>query len=98
MSEVTIDTKQRQGDRNMLTVGMKDARGELAELLNKVAYAHERVAITRHRKNVAYLVSEEDMKLIRFIEDKIDKAAALEAMKEGGENVAFDDLMKEAGL
>ena len=82
----------------MLSVGMKDARGELAELLNKVAYAHERVAITRHRKNVAYLVCEEDMKLIRFIEDKIDKAAALEAMKEGGDNVAFEDLMKDAGL
>jgi hypothetical protein len=38
------------------------------------------------------------MKLIRFIEDKIDKAAALEAMKEGGDNVAFEDLLKDAGL
>jgi prevent-host-death family protein len=82
----------------MLSVAMKDARGELAELLNKVAYAHERVAITRHRKNVAYLVSEEDMKLIRFIEDKIDRAAAIEAINEGGDNIAFDDLMKDAGL
>ena len=82
----------------MLSVAMKDARGELAELLNKVAYAHERVAITRHRKNVAYLVSEEDMKLICFIEDKIDRAAAIEAINEGGDNIAFDDLMKDAGL
>ena len=82
----------------MLTVAMKDARGELAELLNKVAYAHERVAITRHRKNVAYLVCEEDMKLIRFIEDKIDRTAAIEAMNEGGDNIAFDDLMKDVGL
>ena len=82
----------------MLSVAMKDARGELAELLNKVAYAHERVAITRHRKNVAYLVSEEDMNLIRFIEDKIDRAAVVEAMNEGGNNVAFDDLMEDAGL
>ena len=82
----------------MLSVAMKDARGELAELLNKVAYAHERVAITRHRKNVAYLVSEEDMNLIRFIEDKIDIAAAIEAMNEGGENISFDDLMKDAGM
>ena len=82
----------------MLSVAMKDARGELAELLNKVAYAHERVAITRHRKTVAYLVSEEDMKLIRFIEDKIDRVAAIEAMNEGGGNVTFDDLMKDSGL
>jgi len=82
----------------MLSIGMKDARGQLAELLNKVAYAHERVAITRHRKNIAYLVSEEDIKLIRFIEDKIDKAAAFEAMKEGGDNVAFEDLMRDVGL
>jgi len=82
----------------MLSVAMKDARGELAELLNKVAYAHERVAITRHRKNVAYLVGEEDMKLIRFIEDKIDRDAAIKAMNEGGDNIAFDALMKDAGL
>ena len=82
----------------MLSVAMKDARGELAELLNKVAYAHERIAITRHKKNVAYLVGEEDMRLLRFIEDKIDRAAALEAMKEGGDNIAFENLMKDAGL
>ena len=82
----------------MLSVAMKDARGELADLLNKVAYAHERVAITRHRKNVAYLVSEEDMQLIQFIEDKIDRAKAIEAMNEGGDNIAFDDLMKDVGL
>lgn len=82
----------------MLSVAMKDARGELAELLNKVAYAHERIAITRHKKNVAYLVGEEDMRLLRFIEDRIDRAAALEAMKEGGDNIAFENLMKDAGL
>jgi prevent-host-death family protein len=82
----------------MLSVAMKDVRGELAELLNKVAYAHERVAITRHRKNVAYLVCEEDMNLIRFIEDKIDRTVAIEAMNEGGDNIAFDDLMKDVGL
>ena len=82
----------------MLSVAMKNARGELAELLNKVAYAHERVAITRHRKNVAYLVSEEDMQLIQFIEDKIDRAKAIEAMNEGGDNITFDDLMKDVGL
>jgi len=82
----------------MLSVAMKDARGELAELLNKVAYAHDRVAITRHKKNVAYLVCEEDMNLIRFIEDKIDRTAAIEAMNEGGDNISFDDLMKDVGL
>lgn len=82
----------------MLSVAMKDARGELAELLNKVAYANERVEITRHRKIAAYLVSEEDMKLIRFIEDKIDRTAAIEAMNEGGDNIALDVLMKDLGL
>lgn len=82
----------------MLKVAMKDARGEFAELLNKVAYTQERVAITRHRKKVAYLVGEEDMKLIRFIEDRIDREAAIKALNEGGENISFDDLMKDTGL
>ena len=82
----------------MREIAMKDARGEFAELINKVAYTRERVAITRHRKKVAYLIGEEDMKLIRLIEDKIDRDAAMAALEEGGENIPFDDVMKKAGL
>jgi prevent-host-death family protein len=37
------------------------AREELADLLNKVAYAHERITLTRHGKPVAALVPADDL-------------------------------------
>ena len=40
---------------------MTQARDELADLLSRVAYGHERIVLTRHSKPVACLVSPEDL-------------------------------------
>lgn len=82
----------------MLSVAMKDARSVLSDLLNRVSYAHERVAITRHKKIAAYLVSEEDFQLIRLIEDKIDIEAARAAMEETEGRISLDELLEETDL
>jgi prevent-host-death family protein len=37
------------------------ARDELADLVNRVAYGHERIILTRHSKPVACLVPPEDL-------------------------------------
>jgi prevent-host-death family protein len=37
------------------------ARDELAELINRVAYQHERIILTRHSKPVACIVPPEDL-------------------------------------
>jgi prevent-host-death family protein len=37
------------------------ARDELADLVSRVAYGHERIVLTRHSKPVACLVSPEDL-------------------------------------
>jgi prevent-host-death family protein len=37
------------------------ARDELAELINRVAYGHERIILTRHSKPVACIVPPEDL-------------------------------------
>lgn len=42
-------------------IPVTQARDELAELLNQVAYAHERIILTRHGKPVAGLVPPEDL-------------------------------------
>ncbi len=42
-------------------IPVTQARDELAELLNRVAYAHERIILTRHGKPVAGLVPPEDL-------------------------------------
>jgi prevent-host-death family protein len=47
---------------NMTTeIPVTQARDELAELLNRVAYGHERIILTRHSKPVACLVPPEDL-------------------------------------
>lgn len=40
---------------------MTQARDELADLINRVAYGHERIILTRHSKPVAGIVSPADL-------------------------------------
>ena len=42
-------------------IPVTQARDELAELINRVAYGHERIILTRHSKPVACLVTPEDL-------------------------------------
>jgi prevent-host-death family protein len=42
-------------------VPVTQARDELADLINRVAYGHERIVLTRHSKPVACLVPPEDL-------------------------------------
>lgn len=42
-------------------IPVTQARDQLAELVNRVAYGHERIVLTRHSKPVACLVPPEDL-------------------------------------
>ncbi len=42
-------------------IPVTQAREELADLVNRVAYGHERIILTRHSKPVACLVPAEDL-------------------------------------
>jgi prevent-host-death family protein len=42
-------------------IPVTQARDELADLINRVAYGHERIVLTRHSKPVACLVPPEDL-------------------------------------
>lgn len=46
----------------MRQMPLTDARAQLSELVDRVRYTHERIAVTKHGKPVAYLVSAEDMR------------------------------------
>ena len=49
-------------------VSAKDAKGQLGQLLSRVGFGNERIAITRHGKRIAALVSAADL-------DALDGAA-----------------------
>lgn len=68
-----------------------ELRRSLSEKLNQVAYAKERVIITRHGKAVAALVPIEDAQLLEELEDRIDLEEA-----EAQGTIPFDQAVARA--
>jgi prevent-host-death family protein len=81
-------------------ISVADARSDLAELLNRVAYGKERLVITRHGRELAAIVPVEDLKLTtrlrRFVARK-DVARAL-AELDAGNAASWQQLRSELGL
>jgi prevent-host-death family protein len=66
----------------MTTIAASELRTRSADLLNRVAYQGDRIRIERHGKVVAVLVPKEDLDRLRAAEDRLDAAAAREALRE----------------
>ena len=72
-------------------------RDAFSETINRVAYQGERVALERHGKTVAALVSVDDLELLQALEDRTDLAAARKALKEPGRR-SWTKVKAELGL
>jgi len=72
-------------------------RQNLADVLNRVAYKGERILLERRGKDIAALVSVEDLALLDEMEDRIDLEAARQALKEPG-SVPWEEVKKRLGL
>ena len=72
-------------------------RQELADALNRVEYAGERIVLEKHGKEVAALVPMEDLALLNELEDRIDLDAARKALAES-ESVSWDEVKTQLGL
>ena len=82
-----------------LEVAVSEARGRLAELVNRAAYRQDRIRLTRRGKAVAALVPIEDLEWIEALEDKIDLAAAREALADRSEpSIPWEQVKAELGL
>jgi prevent-host-death family protein len=58
-------------------VPVTEARKDLAELVNQVAYRGERIVLTRHGKAMAAIVSAEELELLdRLLAERIDLTQA----------------------
>jgi prevent-host-death family protein len=80
---------------------IREARSNLAELINRVAYRGERVPLRRRGKTVAVLVSAEDAELLERLEDEADLRDAREALAEyerTGEATTLEDLASDLGI
>jgi prevent-host-death family protein len=85
----------------LLELGMEmniaQIRDNLADALNRVAYAGERIVLTRRGKGVAALVSLQELKLLEELEDAADVQAARKARREKG-GVRLSDYRKKHGI
>ena len=79
----------------MTTLAATELRNRGSEAINRVAYAGDRVLLQRHGKNVAAIVSIEDLELLQALEDRLDLASARQALRQPG-RVAWDKV--KAGL
>ena len=79
----------------MTTVSAEEARNQFAEILNRVAYGHERTVITRRGKRVATIVSIEDFELLEALSDELEDRADAQYCREALANL---DLSKAVPL
>ena len=87
-------------ERIMDSVNTTEARENFAEVINRVAYAKDRVRITRRGKQVAAMVPIEDLELIERLEDEIDTREAKKALADAHKHgtIPWEEAKKELGL
>ncbi|HEV3167128.1 MAG TPA: type II toxin-antitoxin system Phd/YefM family antitoxin [Isosphaeraceae bacterium] len=82
----------------MIRLPASQARDDFAEVLNRVAYKGDRIVLHRRGKDVAAVISIEDLKLFERLiaeeENRIDLKAARKALKEPG-SIAWDQVTRD---
>ena len=82
----------------MNTRSITDVREHFADVISSVAYAKDRISLTRNGKPVAAIVPIEDLEALEELEDRIDNQLAREALEEPGPNVPWEKAKAELGL
>lgn len=82
----------------MTRMSVTEAREDLSETVRRVEVRRERVVLTRHGREVAALVSAEDLELLELLEDRADLEAIREALAESTDRVSYAELRAELGL
>ncbi|MDR3554026.1 MAG: type II toxin-antitoxin system Phd/YefM family antitoxin [Syntrophobacteraceae bacterium] len=75
-----------------------EARKQFSEILNRAAYAKERVVLTRRGKPLAAIVPIEDIEALEAMEDRIDIEEADEVIARNEEGIPFDEIKRKYGL
>lgn len=77
-------------------IASSTARSEFADIVNRAAYAGERVIVHRRQKPVAAVVPLSDLELLEQLEDRIDLESARKRLSEP--TVPWTKIKKDLGL
>ena len=75
-----------------------DARKKFSNIINRVAFGKESFVLTRRGEPIAALVTVEELKILRELEDQIDIEDAWKAKNEPGDPIPWEELKKELEL
>ena len=79
-----------------MVISLGQLRGNLGDTVNRVAFADERVFITRNGKKVAAIVSIEDVELLDELEMRADVEALRQVRAEDdGTRISLEELLAE---
>ncbi len=81
----------------MISFGITDLRKNISDIVGRVFYGGERIAIEKNGKPACVIISVEDLKLLEAIEDQIDIQAAREALQRN-DFVPWETVKKELNL
>jgi prevent-host-death family protein len=82
------------------TKRISEARGEFSDLVNRAAYKHERVLLTRHGKAIAAIVPADDLAVLEALEDRDDLEAMRAALADpdNQEEIPWEQVKADLGL
>jgi prevent-host-death family protein len=76
-------------------VNVGQAKAQLSDLLNRVAYRGERIVLAKRGREVGALVSREDLRLLQEIEDQRDLELFRHMRKTSKKKIPFDEFVRE---
>lgn len=68
------------------------ARERFSDILDEVSVRGDRVVVERHGKEIAAVISLDDLKLLEALEDRYDVEEARAALRERGRRVSWEEL------
>lgn len=82
------------------TVAARELRTHGSEIVNRVAYGHEEIVVTRRGKPIAAIVSLQALEALRRLEDAEDAADATEAREDARKHgtVSLAEVKTRYGL
>ncbi|MEN2742755.1 type II toxin-antitoxin system Phd/YefM family antitoxin [Microbacterium sp. X-17] len=78
------------------SISARDLRQDLAAVVGRAEFGHERLGITRHGKLAAVMISVEDLELLEQLELERDRRELRAAKRaDTGERISLSDLRAE---
>ncbi len=87
---------------SLVHVDASTAREQMSELLGRVSFGHEHIAVDKHGKPKAVMVPLDDYEHYRLLEDYLDGLEGMQALadykKSGEKFVSSDEVLKKLGI